>query len=143
MTGVDSMNTASADEHQPQDQWLDAMWEQPALKPNERAVAYAYARYAGGGETTSCTWDELKRRTGIRSRDALSRAIFGLVTAGWLVKVEAARQHYSVRYQLAIPMHAQADVPERPEAVAASGGQAEGPAVVLLACLITIGRGGL
>lgn len=50
-----------------------------------------------------CTWEELRRRTGIRSRDSLSRAITGLVSGGWLVVVEKARQHRSARYRLVIP----------------------------------------
>jgi len=87
----------------PRDVWLDAMWESEAVKPNERVVAYAYARYAGADDLAWCSWDELRKRTGIRSRDAVNRAVSGLVADGWLVEVEKARQHYSTRYRLTVP----------------------------------------
>jgi hypothetical protein len=87
----------------PRDAWLDALWEAEPVKPNERVVAYAYARYAGSGDISWCSWDELRKRTGIRSRDAISRAVSGLVDGGWLFEVERARQHYSTRYRLTIP----------------------------------------
>jgi hypothetical protein len=86
------------------DLWLNAMWDSESVKPNERVVAYVYARYAGARDSAWCAWDELKRRTGIRSRDAISRAISGLVDTGWLKEAERARQHYSVVYQLTIPV---------------------------------------
>jgi hypothetical protein len=87
----------------PRDLWLTAIWECEAVKPNERVVAYVYARYAGATDTSWCSWDELKRRTGIRSRDAISRAITGLVKGGWLKEVERARQHRSTVYELTTP----------------------------------------
>lgn len=87
----------------PRDRWLEAIWESETLTANERIVAYAYARYAGRNEVSWCQWDELRRRTGIRSRDAIHRAIKGLVAAGWLNLIEAAKQHYSARYRLSIP----------------------------------------
>jgi hypothetical protein len=68
----------------PRDLWLEAIWEDESLKPNERQVAYVYSRYAGRQDTTWCAWAELRRRTGLRSRDAVWRAIQGLQKAGWL-----------------------------------------------------------
>ena len=87
----------------PRDRWLDALWDCETLKPRERAVAYVYARYAGSKSTSWCSWDELIRRTSIRSRTTISDAIAGLVEGGWLVEVEPARQHYSARYALEVP----------------------------------------
>ena len=87
----------------PRDRWLDALWDCETLKPRERAVAYVYARYAGSKSTSWCSWDELIRRTSIRSRTTISDAIAGLIEGGWLVEVEPARQHYSARYALEVP----------------------------------------
>lgn len=87
----------------PRDAYVEAVWESETLRPNERLVAYAFARYAGSTDVAWCSWDELRRRTGIRSRDAINRALGGLLNAGWLVEVEHSRQHYSARYRLAIP----------------------------------------
>lgn len=87
----------------PRDGWLDAMWDDDTIRPNERVVAMAYARFAGSRDLTWCTWEELKRRTGLRSNDAINRAIKGLLDGGWLVEVEPARQHYSARYRLIQP----------------------------------------
>jgi biotin operon repressor len=90
----------------PRDLWLEAIWEDEAVKPNERVVAYVYARYAGKGETTWCSWEELRRRTGIKSRDAVWRAVSGLKAAGWLVEESPARQHRSATYRLSSPLAA-------------------------------------
>lgn len=38
----------------PRDIWLDAMWDCEDLKPAERVIAYAYARYAGDGDIAWC-----------------------------------------------------------------------------------------
>jgi hypothetical protein len=85
------------------DVWFDAIWGCQALKPNERIVAYVFARYAGKLTVTWCAWDELRRRTGIKSRDGISRAIHGLIDSGWMTEIEKARQHRSARYELTIP----------------------------------------
>lgn len=85
------------------DEWLDAMWDAVSLTPNQRAVAYAFFRYAGKKGVTWCPWKELHRRTGIKSRDGISRAIHGLLDSGWLLEVDRARQYYSARYLLIIP----------------------------------------
>ncbi len=85
------------------DEWLDAMWDSVSLSPNQRAVAYAFFRYAGKKGVTWCPWKELHRRTGIKSRDGISRAIRGLLDGGWLLEVDRARQYYSARYLLVIP----------------------------------------
>lgn len=81
---------------------MDAVWDS-ALKPNERAVAYAFYRYAGNKKTTWCTWEELIRRTGIKSRNGVWLALKALIGAGWLEETEKARQYYSARYKLIIP----------------------------------------
>lgn len=90
-------------ERWPRDIWLDAMWDCETLKPAERQVAYVYARYAGDQRTTWVTDEELKKRTGISSRDTISKTRAKLVEKGWLVEVEKHRQHKSGRYQMAIP----------------------------------------
>lgn len=97
----------------PRDIWIDAMWNNDALKPNERVVAYAYYRYAGSKRTTWCAWNELRARTGIKSRDALNRAIKGLIDGGWLREAKSARQHYSAIYRMTIP--AQQSVSRTPD----------------------------
>lgn len=79
------------------------MWESETLTANERCVAYVYGRYAGRSDISWCLWDELRKRTGIKSRDAIHRAVKGLIKAGWLILTEAAKQHYSARYRLTIP----------------------------------------
>lgn len=122
------MSARSGEGSWPRDTWLDAIWNCPDVKPNERAVAYAYARYAGSADVTWCPWDELKRRTGIRSRDALSRAISGLIEAGWIVEVERARQHYSARYRLAVGQQSISRTPEPQASVSRTSGPAQSSA---------------
>lgn len=96
----------------PRDLWLDAIWENEGLKPNERAVAFAYARFAGKEDATWCSWAELARRTGIKSKDAIWRAVSGLVAGGWLVQVQKPRQHRSAVYRLTCPAEALLEVRE-------------------------------
>lgn len=94
------------------DQYVDAVWESDSLRPNEVLVALVYADHAGDPDKPSndvawVSWPRLSQRTGIRSKDALSRALRGLEKAGWLVLVEKGKQHRSPRYRIAVP--------ERPE----------------------------
>lgn len=94
-------------------QYQDALWAENALRPNELLVALAYAKYAGAKDPRTgekapddvawVEWVTLSTLTKIRSRDALNRATRGLVDAGWMRQVEAARQHRAPRYQLTIP----------------------------------------
>lgn len=93
--------------------YTDALWTENALRPNELLVALVYAKYAGAkdprtGEQADpdvswVEWGTLATQTKIRSRDALNRATKGLVAAGWMRQVEAARQHRSPRYKLTVP----------------------------------------
>lgn len=92
------------DEKWHRDLWFAAMWEDENVKPNERVVAYAYSRFAGRGELSWCAWAELRRRTGIKSKDAIWRAIRGLVDTGWLKQEESPRQHRSAVYRLTVPV---------------------------------------
>lgn len=92
----------------PRDEWLEAIWDCETLNPSQRAVTYAYYRFAGKSDVSWCSWPELMRRTGIRSRDTVNRVLKQLAEAGWLEEVERARQHHSARYRLAIPVIAQA-----------------------------------
>lgn len=93
------------------DRYTEAVWGENALRPNEVLVALAYARHAGArdnGNTTPedvsfVTWVRLSTLTGIRSKDALNRAVKGLVDAGWMTPFEARRQHRAPRYKLTIP----------------------------------------
>ena len=88
-------------------QYLDALWGPNALRPNETLVALAYAKYAGSKDNPEnvswVTWVTLSEMTGIRSKDALNRAVKGLVAAGWLDPIEQRRQHRAPRYRLVIP----------------------------------------
>jgi hypothetical protein len=95
------------------DRYTDAVWAPNALRPNEILVALAYIKYAGAkdpgcGERAPeniawVEWTTLSNMTGIRSRTGLSRAIKGLVHAGWMTQIEPARQHRAPRYELTIP----------------------------------------
>lgn len=90
------------------DEYVQAIWECDVLRPNEILVALAYADHAGDPENPSndiswVVWRRLSQRTGIRSKDGLSRALKGLVDAGWLELAEEKRQHRSPRYRLLIP----------------------------------------
>lgn len=121
------------------DKWLDAMWDCRTLTPNERCVAHVYARYAGKKQIAWCKWEEIRDRTGIKSRDAINRAISGLITGGWLEVSEKARQHYSARYRLVLPpaqgsgkrTPGRAAKPARGPANGHLGEGGEGPAVRL------------
>lgn len=107
----------------PRDAWLDAMWDHETVRPNERVIGYVYARYAGATDISWCTWDQLRRRSGIKSRDAVNRALAGLQAGGWLEEVDKARQHYSARYRLTIPSGVQQSVSQTPEDDQQSGKQ--------------------
>ena len=64
--------------------WLDAIWDDEELKPNERVVAYVVARHTDMDGVALVTYDEIRRRSGIKSRDAVARALCSLADAGWL-----------------------------------------------------------
>lgn len=93
--------------------YSDAVWAPNALRPNEKLIALTYVRYAGAkdprtGEIADddVAWVDqgtLSEHTGIRSRDSITRALKGLVDAGWLVLIAPARQYRSPRYRLVIP----------------------------------------
>lgn len=92
------------------DDYIDAVWETEALRPNEVLVALVYADHAGDpkkpdNDIAWVAWARLSQRTGIRSKTTLSRATKGLEAAGWFIEVEKRRQHRSPRYRLAIPEH--------------------------------------
>jgi len=95
--------TKDKDEPWPRDRWMDAVWECEALNPSQRAVLYAYYRFAGRADVSWCPWPELMRRTGIRSRDTVNRVLKQLVKDGWLTEAERARQHRAARYKLTVP----------------------------------------
>jgi len=88
----------------PRDLWLDAIWEDDTLKPNERLVAYCYARYAGKTDSAFCSWAEIQRRTGIRSREPIWTALGKLKANGWLKEIDPPRQHRSAVYRLTVPL---------------------------------------
>lgn len=92
------------DKKWPRDMWLEAIWEDPDLKPNERVVAYVYARYAGKSDIAWTSWPEIMRRTGMRSRRSVSAALQALGKSGWLVQVQRPRQHRSAVYRLTCPL---------------------------------------
>lgn len=93
------------------DRYVEAVWAPNALRPNETVTALAYARFAGANDNGTpvpedvawVTWTVLSTMTGIRSKDALNRAVRGLIEAGWMVPIESRRQHRSPRYRLVIP----------------------------------------
>jgi hypothetical protein len=79
------------------------MWEDATLSAPERALAFVYARYAGRNDYSWCTWDELIKRSGIRSRATIGKHLASLQAKGWLTEKEPPRQHYSARYLLTDP----------------------------------------
>lgn len=93
--------------------YTDALWEPNALRPNEILVALAYVKYAGAKDPKTghrapenvawVAWVELSDMTKIRSKDALNRAVKGLVEAGWMEQIEGRKQHRAPRYRLTIP----------------------------------------
>jgi hypothetical protein len=79
-----------------------------ALRPNEKLVALVYAEHAGdpknpANDVSWVAWGRLSEQTGIRSKDALNRAVRHLEKRGWLVLVEPRRQHRSPRYRIRVP----------------------------------------
>lgn len=81
-----------------------------ALRPNEKLIALIYADYAGDADNPTndvswVSWPELSERTGIRSKDAINRALRSLERIGWLQLVQKKTQHRSARYRLVIPEH--------------------------------------
>ena len=87
----------------PRDLWLESIWEDETLRPNERVVAYVYARYAFEGDTAWASWTEVMRRSGIKSKNGVWLALRGLVAAGYLVQAAKPRQHRSAVYRLSGP----------------------------------------
>jgi hypothetical protein len=91
------------------DEYADAVRDAGyALRPNEKLVALVFADHAGDpknprNDIAWVTWPRLSEQTGIRSKDALNRAIRHLEKRGWLVLVEPRRQHRAPRYRLVIP----------------------------------------
>ncbi|WBQ02998.1 hypothetical protein [Kribbella sp. CA-293567] len=107
------------------DKYAEAVWGSDSLRPNEKLVALTYAEYAGDEtkpdkDDAWVTWAELSLRTGLRSKDAINRALRGLEAAGWLIQLTKARQHKSPRYRLVIQntnlraTYDRADEPEDP-----------------------------
>jgi DNA-binding transcriptional regulator PaaX len=78
--------------------WTRFIWESD-LKPLEKLVALAFADRCRG-PVVWVSINDLITITGL-SRDAAHRALTGVVSAGWLVKVQDARQHQATRYRLA------------------------------------------
>jgi hypothetical protein len=81
-----------------------------ALRPNEKLIALIYADYAGDADNPRnnvswVSWPELSEKTGIRSKDALNRALRGLEKTGWLKLKDKRTQHKSPRYWIVIPDH--------------------------------------
>lgn len=92
-----STNTGSRND------WRDAVWASD-LAPNPRLVALAYADHAN--TDAGAVWVTLARgmkRTGMKRHDTWSKAVAELVTAGWLVEVEARTNKRAARYRLTIP----------------------------------------
>lgn len=79
------------------------MWESDSLTAHERVLAFIYARYAGKNNHSWCTWNELIKRSGIKSRATISKYLTALQAKGWLAEKDPARQHYSARYYLTTP----------------------------------------
>jgi hypothetical protein len=87
--------------------YTDALWNPNALRPTERLIALAYAKYAGAKgadeDVSWVPWATLADMTGIRSRSTLNLATRALEDAGWIEQIEAAKQHRAPRYRLSIP----------------------------------------
>jgi hypothetical protein len=93
--------------------YTDAIWSENALRPAERLVALAYAKYAGAKDYQTgeaypddvawVDWRTLSTITGIRSRDTLSKTTKALCETGWMTQIEPARQHRTPRYKLHVP----------------------------------------
>lgn len=84
----------------PVEAWVECVW-QSALKPLEKLVALVFADRCRG-PVVYVSYPDLMKRTGL-SRDAVGRALRGVVDGGFLVKVGDARQHHATRYTLAQP----------------------------------------
>lgn len=82
----------------PRDAYTEAVWSS-ALTSTQRLVALAYADHARDTDTAWIAPERLEARTGL-GRTAAKTAVRALVEAGWLVLVEAARQHRAPRYRL-------------------------------------------
>lgn len=96
----------------PREIWTDAMWDDPAPNPAMRAIANAYARFAGPSSFSWVSWPELKRRTGIKSNDAISGGLRRLEDEDWLKLARRGGQHESNLYQLIVPEHSGFRMPE-------------------------------
>lgn len=81
--------------------WSDAIWSSD-LRSLEKLAALAYADHAGPARTAWVTLPRLMERTGM-SRDAANRARQGLVSKGWLVLRQEARQQRAAVFELVIP----------------------------------------
>ena len=108
------------------ERWSEAVWSSD-LRPLERLVALAYADHAHDRQVAWVTYPRLMQRTGL-SRDAVARAIRGLVEGGWLVVETPARQHRAPVYRLSTPV--QQSAPQTAEPVDNdTSGPGDGPLI--------------
>ncbi|MGX6604793.1 hypothetical protein ACWKSP_22095 [Micromonosporaceae bacterium Da 78-11] len=92
------------------------MWESPALKAAEKAVAETYARHArdkeGNKSATAdlawLTYERLMEKAGIGRRAGVSTAVIRLVDLGWLKPVQQVSRRATV-YRLTIPVGGSSD----------------------------------
>lgn len=87
----------------PRDAFARQVWATDQLRANEKLVALCFADHAGDQDVAWVTYPRLMQRTGLKSRDAVSRALSGLVEKGWLQLAERAHQWRSTRYRLVVP----------------------------------------
>jgi hypothetical protein len=98
------------------DVYRDAVWESPALKAAEKAVAETYARHArdkdGNKSATAdlawLTYERLMEKAGIGRRAGVSAAVTRLVDLGWLKPVQQVSRRATV-YRLTIPVGGSSD----------------------------------
>lgn len=96
------------------DSYADAVWAADGqLTANEKLVALVYANHAGAddkpedrpeSDTAWVTWARMAQQTGIKSRDAINRAIRGLEDKKWLDQLEPPAGHLAPVYRLLIPL---------------------------------------
>lgn len=92
------MSSPPSQRRWPRDAYTEAVWSS-SLTSTQRLVALAYADHARDADTAWIAPERLEARTGL-GRTAAKTAVRALVDAGWLVLVEAARQHRAPRYRL-------------------------------------------
>lgn len=118
---VDERNAERARRHEdplwPNQVYVDAVWDSEQLTSTQKITALCYAKYANARQWLRCrdrawvVYSELKKKTGIRSRETIAKVHADLVALGWLEPAGPSPGHRQrIVYKLALPVETGTDI---------------------------------